>query len=174
MTCQVFISYRRNNGSAWAGRIFDRLTQIFPGTSVILDVDGIEPGRDFSQALTERLATCKVMLVVIGPGWQSAVDAQSQRLLDRPADYVSLEIRSALERDISVIPVLVDGARMPQESELPPSLKPLARRQAVELSHARFLADSQVLVECVTRVALGELPEHSGQVDLSRSAAVRW
>lgn len=100
MSCHVFISYRRKDSGAWAGRIFDRLAQIFPAKSVFLDVDGIEPGSDFSRALTERLSVCKVMLVVIGPNWL-ATDQSDTRLLDQPNDYVAAEIQAALERDTS-------------------------------------------------------------------------
>lgn len=163
MSCHVFISYRRTDSNAWAGRIFDRLAQIFPAKSVFIDVDGIEPGQDFARALTERLSTCKAMLVVIGPHWLQFGDATGHRFLDQPSDYVAAEIQAALERDIRVIPVLVDGARMPAESELPPKLRPLAWRQAVELTHARFTADSEVLVESVTRAALNEFPEQSAR-----------
>lgn len=159
MTCHVFISYRRKDSGAWAGRVFDRLAQVFPAKSVFFDVDGIEPGIDFTRALTERLSTCKVLLVIIGPSWLSSTDERGTRLIDLPNDYVAAEIQAALERNVRVIPVLVDGARMPSESDLPSRLRPLVWRQAVELSHARFTADSEVLVESVTRAALTEFPE---------------
>lgn len=164
MACHVFISYRRKDSNAWAGRIFDRLAQIFPAKSVFIDIDGIEPGLDFVRTLNDHLATCKVMLVVIGPNWLSTTDAQGRRLIDEPLDYVKAEIKAALERNIRVIPVLIDGARMPSESDLPPQLRPLAWRQAVELSHARFTADSEVLVESVTRAALNEFPEQAARL----------
>ena len=95
-----------------------------------MDIDGIEPGVDFVKALDEQVAQASAFIAVIGPGWTELKNAEGQRRLDQPNDHVRIEIESALKRDIRVIPVLVDGARMPTENELPDSLKPLSRRNA--------------------------------------------
>jgi uncharacterized membrane protein YhaH (DUF805 family) len=106
-----------------------------------MDVDGIEPGVDFVKALDDQVARCVAFLAVIGPGWTDLRNTEGHRRIDQPNDYVRVEIEAALTRDIRVIPVLVDGARMPTAEELPDSLKPLSRRNAVTLSHNRFGAE---------------------------------
>src|SRR5262249_14848286 len=119
-----------------------------------MDVDAIEPGVDFVKALDEQVAGCIAFIAVIGPRWLTARGNDGNPRLDNPADYVRLEIESALKRDIRVIPVLVDGASMPQSSDLPSSLQALARRHAVEIAHHRFVADCDDLARNIKR-ALG-------------------
>jgi len=116
-----------------------------------MDVDGIEPGVDFVKTLDDQVARCVAFLAVIGPGWTDLKNAEGQRRLDQPNDNVRVEIESALKRDIRVIPVLVDGARMPTAEELPDSLKPLSRRNAVTLSHHRFGTEVDELARALQR-----------------------
>ena len=97
-------------------------------------------------------------IAVIGPGWTDLKNAEGQRRLDQPNDHVRIEIELALKRDIRVIPVLVDGASMPTEKELPDSLKPLSRRNAVTLSHHRFGPEVDELARALQR-ALGLQPK---------------
>jgi hypothetical protein len=110
-----------------AGRLHDRLAQTFGRDKLFMDVDHIPAGTDFVAHLNSQVAECDVVLVVIGPNWLGVKDESGGRRLDNPDDFVAIEIAAALARDIRVIPVLVDGARMPKASELPDSLKPLAR-----------------------------------------------
>jgi hypothetical protein len=105
--------------------------------------------------LNSQMAECGAVLVVIGPHWLVAKDASGGRRLDNPDDFVAIEIAAALARDVRVIPVLVDGARMPKASEVPDSLKPLARRQAVDVRHAHFGHDAEALVKRM-REAFGD------------------
>ena len=116
-----------------------------------MDIDGIEPGVDFVKALDEQVAQASAFIAVIGPGWTDLKNAEGQRRLDQPNDHVRIEIESALKRDIRVIPVLVDGARMPTENELPDSLKSLSRRNAVMLSHHRFGPEVDDLARALQR-----------------------
>src|SRR5262249_30582965 len=95
---------------------------------------------------------CDVLLAVIGPGWLTSVDARGLRRLDNPADFVRIEIEAALARDIRVIPVLVDGAPMPAEQDLPDALRSLADRNAVRLAHERFGADASDLTAALARI----------------------
>ena len=111
-----------------------------------MDIDHIPAGVDFVEYLNSKLAACKVLLVVIGPNWLNAKDEAGQRRLDKPDDYVAIEIEAALVRDIRVIPILVDGAAIPKPSELPDSLKRLARRQGVEVRHNHFGRDVDALI----------------------------
>src|SRR5262249_5525255 len=123
-----------------------------------MDVDAIEPGVDFVKSLDEQLAACIAFIAVIGPRWLTARGNDGNPRLDNPKDYVRLEIEAALKRDIRVIPVLVDGASMPQPSDLPPSLQALARRNAVEIAHHRFVADCDDLARGIKRVNVRERP----------------
>jgi uncharacterized membrane protein YhaH (DUF805 family) len=138
MEGRIFINYRREISAAATGRLSDRLVQHFDHERLFMDIDSIEPGVDFVKALDDQVARCSAFIAVIGPGWTDLKNAEGQRRLDQPNDHVRIEIESALKRDIRVIPVLVDGARMPTAEELPDSLKPLSRRNAITLSHQRF------------------------------------
>jgi TIR domain-containing protein len=146
MAGKIFINYRRDDSIGMAGRLHDRLSQTFGHDNLFIDVDNIPVGADFVAHLNSQVAGCNVLLVVIGPNWLNAKDESGRRRLDDPDDFVAIEIAAALTRDIRVIPVLVDGARMPKASELPDSLKPLARRQAAEVRHAHFGQDAEALV----------------------------
>jgi uncharacterized membrane protein YhaH (DUF805 family) len=110
-----------------------------------MDVDAIAPGIDFVRAIGDEIAKCNVLLAVIGPGWADAKDESGRQRLDDPTDYVRAELESAFQRDIRVIPVLVDGARMPRTDDLPNTLQNLTRLQAVELTHHKFSSDVNAL-----------------------------
>src|SRR5262249_33142913 len=123
-------------------------------------------------------AACDFMLAVIGPHWLRAKDKAGQRRLHQPDDFVTIEIAAALTRNIRVIPILIEGARMPRTSELPDALKPLARRQAAEIRHASLGRDAEALVARM-REALGnkalievgrELPGEKALIEGSREA----
>ena len=129
MAPKIFINYRRDDSIGMAGRLHDRLAQTLGRNKLFMDVDDIPPGDRLRSVSERQVAACHAMLVVIGPNWLTAKDEAGQRRLDQPDDFVAIEIAAALARDIRVIPVLVEGARMPKASELPDSLKPLARRQ---------------------------------------------
>lgn len=145
----IFISYRRDDAEGQAGRLFDDLTQHFGDDAVFMDVAAIEAGRDFRRAIDEQVASCGVLLAIIGKSWLTANDESGARRLNDPMDFVRLETASALKRDIPVVPVLVHGARMPRAEDLPEDLKALAFRNGVELTHARWDSDVQVLMKAL-------------------------
>lgn len=148
----IFISYRRDNSRHASGRLADDLTNAFGEASIFRDIEGIEPGVDFTRSLEKALRSCAVMLVVIGPQWLDAVDAQGKRRLEQPDDWVRLEIETALARDIRVIPILLEGTPLPAAEALPKALQPLRKRQAIELSDARWRGDVERLVQTLARV----------------------
>ena len=112
----IFISYRRDDTEGEAGRLFDDLVRAFGEDSVFMDVDSIALGRDFRQSLHESLESCDAVLALIGPNWLDIKDAAGKRKLDAAGDYVRQEIATALKRNISVTPVLLEGASMPRRS----------------------------------------------------------
>jgi hypothetical protein len=146
---KIFISYRRDDSAAHAGRLFDRLENHFGQGQVFMDVDNIKPGLDFIQVVEQAVGVCDGLIAVIGREWLNASDpaGTGARRIDDPADLVRLEIASALEREITVIPVLVQGARMPRRADLPENLKGLANRNALEVSDGRFRTDITPLIE---------------------------
>ncbi len=127
---------------------------ISPPKQVFKDVDNIEPGEDFVERITAAVGSCDVLLALIGPQWLTITDENGQRRLDNPEDYVRLEIETALTRKIRVIPILVDDARMPRANELPATLAPLVRRNAVEINPITF--DTKRLIATVQKT-LAEL-----------------
>jgi hypothetical protein len=145
----IFISYRRDDSEGEAGRLADDLAHRFREDSVFMDVNAIQPGRDFRKAIDESIHKCSVLLAIVGLGWLESRDGAGHKRLDDENDFVRLEIASALQRDIPVVPVLVRGARMPRAEQLPDDLKELAFRNAVELTHARWKSDVQVLVDAL-------------------------
>jgi formylglycine-generating enzyme required for sulfatase activity len=148
---RIFLSYRRDDSRADAGRLFDRLGQYFGRDNLFMDVDTIALGVDFVQAIQDAVGSCDVLLAVIGRQWLTSTDPQGQRRLDNPEDFVRLEITTALERRIRVIPVLVGGAAMPRSAELPDVLQPLARRQTLVVGD-HFHPDVDLLITVLETV----------------------
>jgi tricorn protease-like protein len=132
---RVFISYRREDSVGMAGRIRDRLVGQFGPDNVFFDIDTIPLGVDFRQHIDRMVAECDVVLVVIGRRWVDAVDAQGQRRLDQRGDFVRLEVEAALRREIPVIPLLVDGATIPEPHQLPAAIAELAYRNGTQVRH---------------------------------------
>jgi hypothetical protein len=147
---RIFISYRREETAYPAGWLYDRLAGHFGG-QVFKDVDSIELGDDFVEVITRAVGSCDVLLALIGDEWLMITDGFGRRRLDDPDDFVRLEIEAALSRNVLVIPVLVEGARMPRVDELPDSMAALVRRQALELSPARFDFDISRLLKVLDR-----------------------
>jgi hypothetical protein len=154
MNGAIFISYRRDDSPHAAGRLYDHLAQSFSRDQLFMDIDAIEPGLDFLKVIKEKVSGCEVLLAVIGPRWSAARNEDGTRRLDDPNDFVRLEIEAALERDVRVIPVLVDGAPIPKASELPQTLQSLVRRNAIHIAHDRFAADATGLVAALKRATI--------------------
>jgi hypothetical protein len=145
MAQRIFISYRRDDSRGYAGRLQGDLSRRYTEEHVFRDVE-IPPGADFGEYITGLVDKCNVVLAIIGPRWLDARDREGERRIDDPQDWVRLEIERALARDgVEVIPVLVDGARLPPREELPPSLLGLRRRNAFELSDSRWDYDLEQL-----------------------------
>lgn len=166
MAQRIFISYRRDDSRGYAGRLQGDLSRRYSDEHVFRDVE-IPPGADFGEYITGLVDKCNVVLAIIGPGWLDARDREGERRIDKPDDWVRLEIERALARDgVEVIPVLVDGARLPPREELPESLLALRRRNAFELSDRRWDYDLAQLGEHLDRVLRGTSALHVRPADL--------
>jgi hypothetical protein len=148
----VFISYRRDESAGYAGWIADSFEEYFGEDKVIRDIDVLESGLDFSEAIERALESSEVLVAVIGKHWLTATDAAGQRRLENPDDYVRVEIATALKRNMRVIPLLVQEAGMPSADELPDDLAPLTRRSAFELHDSSWREEIQRLITSLDRV----------------------
>lgn len=137
----IFISYRRDDSSIATGHIYDRLTDAFGRSAIFKDVDSIPYGVNFAEHITQVIDKCAVQLVVIGPRWLDATDAQGQRRLDDPTDPVRLEIESAISRGIPIIPLMVDGASVPAAQSLPTTLRDLPLQNGATIRGTDFNRD---------------------------------
>lgn len=148
---RVFISYRRKDSEGQTGRLFDALKRRFGEEHIFRDLENLPPGVVFPEAINQALTDCDVMLVMIGPGWISAAGPKGRRI-DEADDFVRKEVAKALGRkDVCVIPVLVGGANMPEEQELPEDLHALHWRSASELSDTRWDYDVERLGDAVAK-----------------------
>jgi TIR domain len=163
----VFISYRREETAAQAGRLYDHLSGRFGEDRVFMDVDSIAIGTDFTKAIVQAVSRCNILLALIGPHWSAITDIKGIRRIDYSQDFVRVEIETALQRDIRVVPVLIDGASLPQADDLPPSLRPLIRRQALKLSHAGFRSEVSRLIAAIDDVF--DVKAGQSEVDLQTS-----
>jgi formylglycine-generating enzyme required for sulfatase activity len=152
MSGKIFISYRREDTAGYAGRIYDRLRSRFGENNIFMDVDSIAPGEDFVRAIERSVEEVHVLIALIGARWLDITDEPETRRLDNPNDFVRIEIATALERGIRVIPVLIGSAKMPRSKDLPDVLKTLARRNALSIRHERFNADVDELGDAIDKV----------------------
>lgn len=150
MSARIFISYRRADSRGFSHAIYNYLVDHFSEPEIFMDVDDIEPGSDFHDILKDAVDACDVMIVLIGPKWINITDAEGNRRLDNPLDFVRVEVSRGLERNIKVIPVLVDGAQPVKVEELPENLKPLARLNVLFVGD-QFNLDMDRLVPVIER-----------------------
>ena len=148
----VFISYRRDDSGYAAGRLFDRLSQHFGSDRIFMDIDTIELGDDFVHVIETAVTSSDVVISIIGSQWLSATNAEGRRRLDDPNDFVRLEIASALDKGVDIIPILLEGVEMPLPEQLPETLKPLTRRNGISVSNMRFNADVDRLIRGIEAI----------------------
>jgi hypothetical protein len=148
----IFLSYRRGDTAGWAGRLHDSLKALIPGVQIFMDVEDIPPGVRFADYIREAVGSCDALVALIGPSWVTATDGEGRRRLDNPDDFIRLEIVSALERDVRVIPTLVGGAAMPDRKVLPDALKPLCDRQNFEIADRVWEDSCKRLAEALKKL----------------------
>jgi hypothetical protein len=153
---KVFITYRREDTAAHAGRLYDAMVARFGERNVFMDVD-MEPGVDFIERISEAVGACRVLIVVMGPRWATVEDEDGKARIADPEDFVRLEVETALRRpDVTPIPVLVSGALMPNREDLPEEVRAITRRNALELSDLRWRQDVGRLISTLDEL-LAEL-----------------
>src|SRR5574338_674755 len=150
---RIFISYRRTDSAGHAGRLKDCLKDCLGERSAFLD-DDITAGTPFGPLIVARIQAAEVVLAVISQHWLGATDKKTgRRRLDDPDDWVRRELETALELGKRLVPVLVGGAKMPGEADLPDSLKSLAGLDAALIEDAHFERDAEALAEALDRSA---------------------
>ena len=159
----VFISYRRDDTAGEAGRLADDLSEAYGRSRVFIDVDSIPAATNFEDRIQEALDSCQVVFVLIGDEWLTARLASGERRLDAEGDYLRHEIAAALQRsDVAVVPVLVEGAKMPGAADLPAEIAGLAKINAAELTNRHWGSDLRALRAIARRY------------DSPRSRALHW
>jgi KAP family P-loop domain/TIR domain len=146
---RILIDYRREDATGYAGRLYDRLAADFGNENLFMDLPSIQAGVDFSQSIRGAVASSDVVIEIIGPRWLSGTGPDGNRRLDDPGDFIRLTLSTALAQDKPVIPVLVEGASMPTQDELPEDIAVLARRNALEISPTRWDYDVGRLIEVI-------------------------
>jgi hypothetical protein len=151
---KIFISYRRSDSLDVTGRIYDRLVVTFGRDAVFKDVDAIPYGVNFRSYIYDAVGKAQVFLAIIGPHWLTAMDDESQLRLNDPQDFVRVEISVALQRNMNLIPVLVSGAAMPAERDLPDELTMLAYQNAAQIRpDPDFHNDVNRLIQSIQKLA---------------------
>jgi TIR domain len=163
---KVFLSYRRSDSQMVAGRLREWLLQHLGRGTVFRDKDSIGAGADWTRAIHDGLRGDTIVLALIGRGWAGARDDSGQRRLDDPKDWNRQELEIALDQGRRIIPLLIDGAPMPAEADLPPSLQPLIRHNALNLRDDDWESDCRRLAQ-----ALGLHPGSTRRAWLGAAAA---
>jgi hypothetical protein len=168
MAGKIFINYRRGDDPGFTQALYMRLEEDFPSDDLFMDIEGhIKPGDDFVTVLNAQVGSADVVLAVIGPRWAELL---ATRASDQD-DFVAIEIKAALDQNKRVIPVLVGGASMPRADLLPPSIRALARRNAVGLRPERFKADCQGLMTALKEQLAAAVTERAARTEAERAAA---
>ncbi len=147
-TGRIFVSYRQQD-TAWpASALYERLVMRFGEQQVFKDIDNIKIGEDFVQKITEEVESCDILLALIGKSWLQSHEDGGLRISE-PDDFVRLEIKTALDRAVMLIPILVDGASMPTAESLPSDIRALVRRQALALNPHGFRGGTEELLDVI-------------------------
>jgi serine/threonine protein kinase len=146
---KIFLCYRRQDTQGFARGLYQSLVGEYGHEQVFRDIDSTPAGVRFSTWIESRVSQCNVMIVLIGDAWSSAKDSTGKRRLDSPRDWVRQEIEVALRCDVPIIPVRIQGALMPSEDELPPSIVDLASYQSAEVTDSRWDFDVGLLIRAV-------------------------
>lgn len=159
----IFLSYRRSGTSTTTYRLVDELRTAFGAEHLFLDVESIDPGIPFGEAIQESLRKSSIALIMIGPEWATMAGETKQPRIQAPDDWVRQEVKAALQSSSRVIPVLVQGAHMPEAHQLPDDIKALADLNAFTIlpTQTHWSFDVNRLIEkiCVADPKLSRVSE---------------
>lgn len=173
MPKRVFISYRREDTAAAAGRVYDRLSRLLAKPNVFFDVSTIAGGEDFAQRIASEIGKSDAALVFIGDKWLDKTEPSGRARIFEPDDYVRAELRTALSRPLLVLPVLVGGARMPRPGQLPEDIRAITAKNALPLRHESFDDDTENIVTAVLGLSAAERAwEDKGSLGIKIAYAV--
>ncbi len=156
MPKKVFISYRREDTAAAAGRVYDRLARLLTKANVFFDVSTIGGGEDFAQRIASEIGRSDAALVFIGDKWLEQAQPGGALRIAQADDYVRAELRAALARQLLVVPVLVGGAKMPRPEQLPEDIRAVTTKNALPLRHESFDDDTENIVAAVLGLSATE------------------
>jgi hypothetical protein len=158
---RIFISYRRSDSEAHAGRIAERLMTVFGAESVFFDTESIQAGEVFPTRIQVELSKARVALVLIGGTWLTAADQFGRRRIDDPDDWVRREIELALARPgLDIVPIVLDGANeMPPVAAFPDSIAGIAKHNALRVKSRTFSSDMRGLVDWLVALNLAPVPD---------------
>jgi hypothetical protein len=173
---KIFISYRREDTSGESGRLKDKLEQVFGQENIFYDVETLEAGLNFDESIAKALGESKVLLAMIGPHWLKVSDSKGVLRIQKPDDWVRREISEALRRNLRVIPVLVNGADMPEQADLPEDLRELSLKHTQELSSSRWNYDVSELVRVLKKLVIPQpIPQSVRPNPIpSANSAIDW
>ncbi len=149
MATNIFISYRKEDSKWNTQLLYDRLSKYFSPKSIFKDFNTIKAGEDYRKVIENALSKCHVLLVIIGKNWLNSMDENGKQRLQNPEDLLRIEIETALNRNIRVIPILFDNVSMPSNAQLPETLSSLTLRQSVSVSETNFDYDIRHLAEAI-------------------------
>ncbi|ARP70624.1 TIR domain-containing protein [Streptomyces pluripotens] len=145
----IFVNFRRRDTRETGPHIDTALQREFGAHNVFRDQRSIAKSADFREEIERKLRKCDILLAVIGHRWASVTDDAGRRLIDDEEDWVHQEIARAFEWKLSVLPVLVDGADLPDKNALPGDIAELANRQAVHFRPHQEHIDFPPLFEAI-------------------------
>jgi hypothetical protein len=149
----IVISYRREDTPGTVGWMHELLVRNYGKSTVYRDIDQIDAAEDFRKSIGKALRKCDLVLAAIGPRWSGNLDA-GRRRLDDPNDWVRVELETALQLGIPILPILMEGAAMPSPDELPDKLKELAFKQALRVDPLiHFHRDIEQLILAIDKLA---------------------
>lgn len=174
----IFLSYRRSDSQAWAGRLADDLRDYFGRDHIYRDLDSSRGAQDYIRQIDEAIAQSRIVIAVIGPAWLGAYTADGARRLDDPEDLVRLELSTSLATGITVVPVLVGGASMPTRRQLPSDISSFTRLQAQRMSDEDWQYDFGRLLETLEkngmRASLTRVADEAGKPSSSFTKVSRY
>jgi hypothetical protein len=171
---KIFISYRRDDTLPTCDRVYERLTAQFGKEGVFRDLNSIALGADYKAYIQSAIDQSAVELILIGPQWLNIQGTDGRRRLDDPDDNVRFEIEAAMHRPMKVIPLFVDGSKIPSVESLPPNLKQLNVQNGIPIRNGKdFDHDMGELITELRRIVSETSPEPSTVTGANKQKLMR-